>query len=195
MKTLRKIVVGALLVLGTGSLIAQPAPEPEPTAPAPEADAKVEGGVTVSGSITAKVSAQEMLTQIAALATASENDAQSVLRLQIKARTAKDVIRLNCINDKLLQIKALRNTLDEAKFEFDASVGDAEGQSHQFALVTVSAENIRTLREEAQACAGEDDMFVGPSQVNVTGPDIPDDPSDNPFDDPIEQPGYASPFN
>ncbi|HZI44611.1 MAG TPA: hypothetical protein VFD53_05280 [Ilumatobacter sp.] len=191
MKTLRKIVVGALLVLGTGSLIAQPAPEPEP---APAEDS-TDAGVTVSGSITAKLSTQEMLSQIATLAVTSENDAQSVLRLQIKARTDKDVIRLNCINDKLLQIKALRNTLDEAKFQFDASVGDAEGQAHQYALVTVSAENIRTLREEAQACAGEDDMFVGPSQVNVTGPDIPDDPSDDPFDDPIEQPGYASPYN
>lgn len=185
MKTLRKILVGGLLVLGTGSLLAQPAPAPEP------ADA----GVTVSGSITAKLSPQEMLTRIGTLTTAAENDAQTVLRLQIKARTDKDVIRLNCINDKLLQIKALRNTVEEAKIEFDASVGDAEGQAHQFSRVTLSSENIRTLREEAQACAGETDMFVGPNQVDVTGPTIPDDPSNNPFDEPIEQPGYASPYN
>lgn len=190
MKTLRKILVGGLLVLGSGTLLAQPAPAPEPPA-----DATADVGATVSGSITAKLSPQEMLSRITVLATASENDAQTVLRLQIKARTDKDVIRLNCINDKLLQIKALRNTVEEAKFAFDASVGDAEGQAHQFSLITISAENVRTLREEAQACAGETDMFVGPGQVDVTGPDIPDDPLDNPFDEAIEQPGYASPFN
>lgn len=187
MKSLRKHVVGLVVVFTSTTLLAQPAPTADPTAPTVDATA------AVGGQVTATLSQSEMDSRITELDQQTEVDAGYVLRLQIKARQEKDVIKLNCINDKLLQLKAMRNRIEEAKGEF-VTASDDDERSHQFSLITVSAENIRTLKEEAQACAGEGELYGLESKSSWQGPDIPDDPSDNPFPDDIEDPGYASPF-
>ena len=37
-------------------------------------------------------------------------------------------------------------------------------------------------RDEAEGCIGEELIFVGPTQIDVDGPTIPDDPTDDPED-------------
>jgi hypothetical protein len=175
-----------LVLLAAAPLGAQPAPTPEPEPD--QADA------SLTGSVTANLTVPEMVAQLDELDKQTEEDARYVLRLQIQARKEKDVIKLNCINDKLLQIKALRNIIEGAKLDFDTATGNADEQQYQFSRVTLSADNIRQLREEANACAGEVPDTVGETVTDWTGPDLPDDPTD-PFGQDIEPPGYASPFN
>lgn len=124
-----------------------------------------------------------------------------VLRLQQAARKQKDIIKLNCVNDKLLQVKQLLNIAEASRNNMVESISnrDKDATYHQFSQVTISAENTRTLGEEAEACIGEEIKFVGPTEVQVDKPPIVDDPTeDNPFDFAggvsIERPGYASPF-
>ena len=189
MKSLRKNLVVLTVALLAGPILAQPAPDPRDPADA-TADAAVQGTTGV------KLTVAEMTTRLAELDRQTEDDLRHVVRLQITARKEKDVIRLNCINDRLLQIKALRNLLQAAIEDFHAAVATnlADQQTHQFTKVTMSAENIRQLREEANGCAGENLQYVGSTLTTWTGPDIPDDMTD-PFGTEIDEPGYASPFN
>ena len=194
MKSLRNHAIWLVLVLAAAPLGAQPSPDPEPTPDTPTDGTDTDAAIT--GAVTVKLSTAEMTERIGELDKQSEDDARYVLRLQIQARKEKDVIKLNCINDKLLQIKALRNIIDGAKYDFDAAIASssADEQQYQFTRVTLTTENIRQLREEANACAGEIPDVLGETQVGWTGPDLPDDPQD-PFGVDIEAPGYASPFN
>jgi hypothetical protein len=188
LKSLRNNAVLLILVIAS-PLLAQPAPtDPAAPDPAPVGDAVIEATLKV------KLTVPEMQAKIAELDKKSEEDQRHVVRLQIVARKDKDVIRLNCINDKLLQIKALRNLIEAAKDDFEGAVASASAdeQQHQFTKVTISSENVRV---EANACAGEIVSYVGKTIVDWTGPDIPDDPSDDLFADGIEPPGYASPYN
>lgn len=195
MKSLGKNVVFLCLLVGS-AVVAQPSPSPDqPDQPVTGTDGTDDTGAVISGQVTVTLTVPEMTDKIAELDKQTEDDAAYVLRLQIKARKDKDVIKLNCINDKLLQIKALRNIIEGAKTDFDIAVSgnSADEQQYQFTRITMSADNIRALREEANACAGEIPDHIGETSVDWTGPDIP--PEDNPFGVEVEPPGYASPFN
>jgi len=189
-KSLRKNA-GLLILVIASPLLAQPA-DPAPA----DGDTPTPADAVLDAASKVRLTVPEMQSKIAELDKKSEEDQRHVVRLQIVARKDKDVIRLNCINDKLLQIKALRNIIEGAKTDFEIAVSgsNADEQHYQFTRITLSAENIRALREEANACAGEILDAIGETKVGWDGPDLPDDPTD-PFGTDIEVPGYASPFN
>ncbi len=128
-----------------------------------------------------------------------QSDMRTVLHLKEAVRKAKDVIKLNCVNDRLVQIMAQRNIADSQNAELQAALGKGAPESQAlYGSLQGTAEGVRHLREEASACVGEPELFKQEG-VEVTHPDIPDDPiTDNPFDDApdvsVEPPGYASPF-
>jgi hypothetical protein len=172
MKSMIKRMGGLVLLLTAGTLFAQPA-----TAPTPVPTQTVE----------------DMTVQLKAFTKEIAEAYQLVQQLQLQARKDKDVIRLNCINDKLIQMKAVRNIFDEAKDRFESAQSGTE-QTIRFDETRDSWTKIRVLREQAQLCVGEV-QFQSESKGGWDAPDVPDDPSKNPFPETPEDPGYASPFN
>jgi hypothetical protein len=121
-------------------------------------------------------------------------DARHVQYLQQIARKEKDVIKLNCVNDKLVQIKPEMNLADSAESQLGAA-NDA-ARIAAFDAVAQSADSVRRLREEADQCIGEPITQGGSESSNsFTGPTAPDDPTKGLGGGQIEPPGYASPFN
>jgi hypothetical protein len=64
-----------------------------------------------------------------------------------------------------------------------------------FETITVAAESVRRLREEADQCIGESIISGGESSNSFTGPSPPDDPTRGLAGNKLEPPSYASPFN
>ena len=149
-----------------------------------------------------KLSLSEMVARGATLELQIKSDMRHVLHLQAKARQEKDVIKLNCINDKLVQLKAQVNIFDTAHASLKAgleSSSSAEDKQGMFVEVTSMGEAVRSLRAEADICVGEPELFKQESSSDVKRPEIIDDPSGtDPFstsEGPFEAPAYASPFN
>lgn len=120
-------------------------------------------------------------------------DARHIQHLQQVARNEKNVIKLNCVNDKLVQVKPQMNIADLNEAEVEAA-GDRERGS-LFNAVASAAEGVRRLREEAEQCIGEMVNFGSESSNSFTGPRVPDDPTRGFGGGGIEPPSYASPFN
>jgi hypothetical protein len=120
-------------------------------------------------------------------------DARHIQHLQQIARNEKNVIKLNCVNDKLVQVKPQMNIADLNQAEVEAA-GDGERGS-LFGAVASAAESVRRLREEAEQCIGEMVNFGSESSNSFTGPHVPDDPTRGFGGGGIEPPSYASPFN
>jgi hypothetical protein len=126
---------------------------------------------------------------------------QAVVRLQEKVRASKDIIKLTCVNDRLVQIKAQANIVESTQRQLeDALSKDSEDRFRLYGDLEVAAAGAQKLREEATTCVGEPELYKG-EQVEVNHPDFPDNPvADNPFDDAagadtdVEPPGYASLF-
>ena len=149
-----------------------------------------------------KLSLPEMVARGETLEVQIKGDLRHVLHLQATARREKDVIKLNCINDKLVQLKAQVNIFDSANASLKAgleSSSSADDKQAAFAEVTSTADAIKSMRAEADICVGEPELYKQESSSDVTRPTIVDDPSaTDPFgtgDGTFEAPAYASPWN
>jgi hypothetical protein len=196
MPPLQKLLFAAWLVAlaASGSSLHAQAPD-EAVAPPGEATPDV----SVPMEKEAQISPAEMERSATEIGARAGADEKRVEELKAEARKQKDVIKLNCINDKLLQIKQLLNILEDGLSKLSLAIAGAdEGERyHRYTVIKISGEKITTLRDEAEACVGEEISYLGPLSVNVDQPDVPDDPTaDIPWDnEPIDPPGYASPFD
>jgi hypothetical protein len=132
-----------------------------------------------------------------------EEDHRHVLHLQALARKEKDVIKLTCINDKLVQLKAQMNLFDTASLSLEATINNTDDSPRViFAELEKAASDVKKLRSEADVCAGELEMYKQESKSDVQRPEL-DDPSDGePFHDPeqmgdpeVDVPATATPYD
>jgi hypothetical protein len=147
-----------------------------------------------------KLSLPEMVAKAGTIDAQVRSDMRHVLHLQAKARQEKDVIKLNCINDKMVQLKAQVNIFDSAQAQLNAGIESATADDKQgpFAEVAEAGDAVKSLRAEADICVGEPELFKQETSAEVKRPEIVDDPAGtDPFDPggPFEAPAYASPFN
>jgi hypothetical protein len=121
-----------------------------------------------------------------------QTDARYVLYLQALAHKQKDVIKLNCVNDKLILIKGEQNVADSAN---DQLQSPGEDHSEPFARLQRAGESAHNLRQEAAACVGETELSKQESGGEFSHPEFVDDPTLIPFAEYVEPPAFASPFN
>lgn len=148
---------------------------------------------------TAVLSSGEMTAMSEANLKEMQNMLIRVVELQKLARKQKDVIKLNCVNDKLLQVKQLLNIAEAGRTNLVEAIAqdDADGSKHQLSQITIAKEKSAGLRDAAEACIGEELIFLGPTEVTVDKANVADDPTaDDDFgDDMFDPPGFASPFS
>jgi hypothetical protein len=93
----------------------------------------------------------------------------AVLDLLKDAREEKDVIKLNCINEKLTSVKGLIRISEQADITLQEAVakGEKDTATHEFHKISISHQKIRILRTEAEQCVGELAFAVGKTTVEV----------------------------
>jgi hypothetical protein len=118
-----------------------------------------------------------------------------------QARKAKDVIRLNCLLDKLTQVKANGNIMDQALQGLQECVArrDESAELHEYTRITIINQKAEVLRTEADGCVGAETNYVGPTKVEVETPAGLQDSVDQPPAPAlpvavVDRPPVASPF-
>lgn len=99
---------------------------------------------------------------------------KTVLGKLEEARASKDVVKLNCVNEKLTNIKGLLRISEQADIALQEAVAKSEqqGSDHEFTKVTIARQKIEQLRGEAEQCVGMLAFETGPTEVVV---DVPND--------------------
>lgn len=176
---------------------AQPAPAPTPAPAAPTAP---EGTLSVPQRST--LTPQDMLNQANEYRTKANQTLQRISGMVEQARKDRDIIRVNCLTDKVVQVKANLAVVEvdtQGLQEAGARRDDASAL-HHFTRITIANQKIDVLGAEAEACVGEDLTFVGQTRVDVqyTGQPTPDTTLPPPptltFDRPPQDRPPASPF-
>jgi hypothetical protein len=118
-----------------------------------------------------------------------------------QAKNEQDVIRLNCLLDKLTQLRVNANMMDQALQSLQEMVSrrDEGAQFHEYTRVTIVNQKVQVLKTEADACVGAETNYIGPTKVVVEKPpgelegvDQPP-PAEAPFTV-VDRPPPASPF-
>lgn len=197
--------VAKISILAT--FLGLPAMAQTPEAPAgggtADAPATAPTEATVTAPQAASIAPQEMLAQSQDYR-ARINETQARLNGLIDAaRKDKDIIRLNCLTDKSVQVKANATIADQAIAALqDAMSRNDDGASlHEFTRVTIVNQKVQVLSQEADACVGEDLTFVGQTRVDVEEPkNLPTNPTDLPPPTlvperpPVERPAAATTY-
>jgi hypothetical protein len=95
-----------------------------------------------------------------------------------EARNAKDVVRLNCVNEKLTQIKGFIRIAEQADVALQEAVAKQEPASadHEFTKIEIAAQRVAQLRADAEACLGGE-ITGGSNATNVVVTEPQDLPS------------------
>jgi hypothetical protein len=203
MPTARQLALGVLFVSGT--VFAQPATPPAQPAPPQQDPAAPVPGVQAPGAVDLRIqqrptsSLPEMATQVTEYKKRMEEVAKRIQVLVEEARKQKDIIRINCLTDKLVQVKANQNISDRsAQAMADSSArNDRDAAFHEYTRITIVNQNLQVLGGEAEACVGEDLSYVGATRVDVDTEGVPTgDPTQpvGPGGPDIARPPSASPF-
>ena len=185
-------LAAVFVVLGTVSVFAQ---TPDP-APAPAAAPAV--------ATAAQLTVAEMSERSITINAEMKDHHRAVLALKEKATQQKDVIKLTCINDKLVEMKAQMNIADQANASLQAALTDNRPEAQtSFKNLEDAGTAVSKLRDSAITCMGEPELYKQESGLEVDRPEIPDDPGTiDPYDPGLggggvvlDPPGYASPFN
>ncbi len=167
----RALAAGSLATaLSAGGAFAQERPSPavapqETAVEAPENAVKAE-----------VFSDHEKLSRSAAHLTQMRQGLKVVLTKLEEARASKDVVKLNCVNEKLTNIKGLLRISEQADVSLQEAVakGEEQGAGHEFAKVTIARQKIDQLKAEAEGCVGLLAFETGPTEVIVEEPlDLP----------------------
>jgi inorganic triphosphatase YgiF len=125
----------------------------------------------------ADLSPDERLDRAKGFVDAIERSAQSIQRQLQSARKDRDVVRVLCLNDKLNQVDvALRSARDRVA-ALGAAVDrkDADRARHEYTVLEVLNDRVRTLVNESSQCIGEETGFIGEAEVSVSiDPNLPD---------------------
>lgn len=163
-------VLAGLTVAGLGVAFAQNASTP----PSPMDSDTI---VTSAGTGAAEpATPQQMRAQSQAFLPQMDQSAQTVRRQLEQSRESRDVVKVLCLNDKLNQIDVAIRAARDRMPGFMAAIdkNDGDNARHEFAVLQVLRDRVRSLVQESNQCIGEEAGFVGESKVIVNiDPGIP----------------------
>ena len=74
-----------------------------------------------------------------------------------EARATKDVVKLNCVNEKLTQVKGLLRISEQSDVALQEAVAkkDTTAAEHEYSKVSIARGKVDQLRSEAEQCIGQ----------------------------------------
>ncbi len=125
----------------------------------------------------------------------------SVTGVLKEAREKKDIIRINCVNQKLTKIKALMRSAEMAELYMREALTkkDKKTANHSYRKIAIALQQIRSLKTGAEQCIGELAFATGEKDVvdlKIDRDKVPaDDPTLTEFPETaIIRPPAASPY-
>jgi hypothetical protein len=137
----RPALLAAVLLLGVGLARAQ-GPAKPPTATLEKAS---------------DIPDKEKISRSNAAVSRMRSVLSEVLGRLEEARATKDVVKLNCVNEKLTQVKGLLRISEQSDVALQEAVGrkDTTAAEHEYSKVTIAKNKVEQLRNESEQCIGQ----------------------------------------
>lgn len=192
-----RLLLTTAFVMSTFLAQGASAPAAAPAGDTPSGDAPRDSSVDVSVRQKSMLAPGEMISTAKDYFKSMNDVLKRIQSLQDQAKRQKDIIRLNCVTDKLVQGKVNVNIAEQSMTSLQENIArnDEGGRTHEFTRLTIVNQKVSVLGAEAENCIGEDLSFIGATRVDVdVDPNIPQtDPTQPPAPGiDVERPGEAS---
>ena len=134
-------LLAALVLLGSGVARAQGASKP----------------ATSTLERAAEVPDKEKISRSSAAVNRMRSVLSEVLGRLEEARATKDVVKLNCVNEKLTQVKGLLRISEQSDVALQEAVAkkDTTAAEHEYSKVSIAKNKVEQLRSDAEQCIGQ----------------------------------------
>jgi hypothetical protein len=141
----RLLLFGGLALAGWAHAQATPPAPSRPSPPAPT----LERAADVPDPEKLKRSSEAVARMRSAL--------KDVLARLEEARATKDVVKLNCVNEKLTQVKGLLRISEQSDVALQEAVSrkDSTASEHEYSKVSIARSKVDQLRNESEQCIGQ----------------------------------------
>ena len=150
----------------------------------------------VSGGADQNLSPKQMLQSARVMVPEMDRLRDTVSEQLADAQKKKDIVKSLCLDDKVKQMRLATDTAKDRLLDLTAGANqnDTDRTKHEFTVIQVLRERVRTLIAEAQQCIGEETGFIGNGKVTVDiDSALPDaDPSEYPDDQVVSEPPVLS---
>jgi hypothetical protein len=122
-----------------------------------------------------------------------------VLKYLSDARDQGDVVKLNCVNEKLTAIKGLLRVSELSDVQLQEALArrDGDAANHEYEKVAIALRKCEQLLAESEACVGELSVYAGDTEVQVETDESVTTEDPSVYVPPViipERPPAASPF-
>ncbi|MFO0607838.1 MAG: hypothetical protein U0324_32035 [Polyangiales bacterium] len=116
------------------------------------------GNAEVRTERVAQLSGADQLREAGAVIETMNGQRRQVSDLLDRARQERDIIKVNCLNDKLTQIDVTLRSAREHQdlLQTAVSINNDGQRNHEFQLMTIFRQRSQNLEAEARECIGED---------------------------------------
>jgi hypothetical protein len=139
------------------------------------------GGPDPSAGDLSHLSPSETLSRSKQMSVQITNTEARVVALQKRAENKKDMVMVNCVSDKLVQLRGYVTLGNAAASAIETAIqrGDDGTRAHNLDRQVIIYQKVLVLGTEAEGCIGEDVSYVGATRVDVEiDPSIPvEDPT------------------
>lgn len=153
-------LVPSCLLFVSGAAFAQPAPQPAP-AQAPTAAGTTAPTPATSGK---PATPQDQIAEGESILRRGTAISSGIREMLDDARKDADIIRITCLDDKLTQINANMRSV-EARLEALRKAVDPDRRTHEHTVLTVLAQKLQVLDQEAHQCVGQAMFETGQTKV------------------------------
>jgi len=114
-------------------------------------------GLKVEAQESERLSDKEKLSRSEDAVALMQKTLREVLERVEEARKERDLVKLNCVNEKLTQIKALLRIGEQSQIALQEAVARAveENAQHEFAKIEIARQRVTELRAESEQCIGQ----------------------------------------
>jgi hypothetical protein len=174
------MVAGVITLLSAGGVLAQS--DVAPQAPSDLADGQ---SLSIIDEDVDSLTDKQKLERAAEKIEQVRSQLGSVVEMLKSVRDdERDIIKINCINEKLAAIKGFVKVSEQSYLNLERAVNesDSEAAKHHYTLISVAHQRVLRLVEEARLCTGEVSRFAGRGEMEVDEPDVGDEDIDLPDD-------------
>ncbi len=92
-----------------------------------------------------------------------------VIKYLEEAREQRDVLKLNCVNEKLTAIKGLLRVSEQADVAMQEAIatGESTAAEHEYEKIMIASKKVQGLATESEVCIGELAVYSGQTSVSV----------------------------
>ena len=92
-----------------------------------------------------------------------------VIKYLEEAREQRDVLKLNCVNEKLTAIKGLLRVSEQADVAMHEAIatGESTASEHEYEKIMIASKKVQSLATESEVCIGELAVYSGQTSVSV----------------------------